>query len=148
MTTGVALATPVSVVAVSDGARELLGPWDLAEPLEYSYRQSIYEVPVYEEFSRGPGGFAYPEVRSPDIRSIEYFGWRGVEPHRAADGLWAAYPPTSEVPDLLIRVTPAGQQRLRTARWTLELLPAFGETVVHVTATRRPLVLALLEGTR
>ena len=105
-------------------------------------------MPVYEEFSRGPGGFAYLEVRSPDIRSIEYFGWRGVEPHRAADGLWAAYPPTSEVPDLLIRVTPAGQQRLRTARWTLELRPAFGETVVHVTATRRPLVLALLEGTR
>src|SRR5438132_1331590 len=116
VTTGVALATPVAVLAVSDGTRELLAGWDTAEPLEYSYRQSIYEVPVYEEFSRGRTGFAYLEVRSPDIRSIEYFGWRGVEPRRRDDGLWAAYPPTSAVPDLRIRITPAGQQRLPTAR--------------------------------
>jgi hypothetical protein len=148
VTTGVALATPVAVLAVSDGTRELLGRWDTAEPLEYSYRQSIYEVPVYEEFSRGRTGFAYLEVRSPDIRSIEYFGWRGVEPRRRDDGLWAAYPPTGAVPDLRIRITPAGQQRLQTARWSLELRPAFGETVVQVTATYRPLLLALLEATR
>jgi len=144
VTAGVALATPVPVLAVSDGAREVLCPWEQDEALEYSYRQSIYEVAVYEEFSRGAGGFSYLEVRSPDIRSIEYFGWRGVEPRRRDDGLWAAYPPTIDVADLLIRITPAGRQRLRTARWDLELRPAFGEAVVHVTATYRPLLLALL----
>jgi len=38
---GVALATPVSVLTVSDGMTEFVGTLGREEALQYSYRQSI-----------------------------------------------------------------------------------------------------------
>ena len=145
---GVALATPVSVLTVSDGATEFVGTLDPEEALHYSYRQSIYQVTVFEDLARQGTGLRIQRVRSSDIRSIEYFGWRG-EPTQS-EGLWTeASPPTVAVdPALVIRITPAGEQALSTSRWRIELKPRFGETVVRVRAEDRPWVLALLEGAR
>jgi hypothetical protein len=50
--------------------------------------------------------------------------------------------------ELVIRITPAGEQALSTSRWRLDLRPRFGETVVRVRAQDRPWLLAVLEGLR
>ena len=145
---GVALATPVSVLTVSDGVNEFVGRLSREEALQYSYRQSIYQVTVFEELAREGSGLRIQRVRSSDIRSVEYFGWRG-EPAQA-DGLWTEDSPRSVAvdPELVIRITPAGEQTLSTSRWRLDLRPRFGETVVRVRAEDRPRVIALLEGAR
>ena len=145
--TGVAVATPVPVLAVSDGTRELIASLDDGESLTYSYRQSIYDVPVYEEFVRHGDVIDLMRVRSPDIRSIEYFHW-DEDPQQAADGLWQADAPPSEHAELVVRIAPLGQQRLTTARWSYTLLPIFGETVVTIRVARRPLALTLVERPR
>ena len=146
---GVALATPVAVLSVNDGTSEFLAALDREDPLTYSYRQSIYQVLVYEELARDGAGLRIERVRSPDVRSVEYFGWRG-EPAREANGLWVEESPATVAmdPELVIRITPAGEQTLSTSRWRLDLRPRFGETVVRVRAEDRPRVIALLEGAR
>ena len=145
---GVALATPVSVLTVSDGVTEFVGSLTRGESLQYSYRQSIYQVIVFEELAREGNGLRIQRVRSSDIRSVEYFGWKG-EPARA-DGLWTEEPPRTVAADseLVIRITPAGEQALSTSRWRVDLRPRFGETVVRVRAEDRPWVVALIEGAR
>jgi hypothetical protein len=143
LVTGVALATPVPVLAVSDGTKEFVGRLDEGEAMRYSYRQSIYDVPVWEEFERGGDRLELLRVRSPDIRSIEYFRWDGAIVQEA-DGWWASAAPPSETSELVIRIAPLGQQRITTSRWTCDMLSRFGETVVRVRAERRPLVLTLL----
>ena len=146
---GAALATPVPVLTVSDGTTEFVGRLDTAEALQYSYRQSIYQVTVFEELAREGSGLRIQRVRSSDIRSVEYFGWNG-EPAQSRDGLWVeASPRTVAVdPELVIRITPAGEQALSTPRWRIVLKPRFGETVVRVRAEDRPWLLALIEGAR
>jgi hypothetical protein len=145
---GVALATPVSVLTVSDGASEFVGALDRSEHLHYSYRQSIYEVTVFEELARDEDGLRIQRVRSSDIRSVEYFGWKG-EPTEM-DGLWTEDSPRTVAadPELVIRITTAGEQALSTSRWRVVLKPRFGETVVRVRAEERPWLIALLEGAR
>jgi hypothetical protein len=145
---GVALATPVSVLTVSDGAHEFVGALDRDESLQYSYRQSIYEVTVFEELERDGTGLRIQRVRSSDIRSVEYFGWKG-EPTES-DGVWTEDSPRTVGvdPELVIRITPAGEQALSTSRWRVVLKPRFGETVVRVRAEDRPWVVALVEGVR
>jgi len=147
-TAGVALATPVSVLTVSDGTTEFVRRLDRAEALHYSYRQSIYQVTVVEELAREGNDLRIQRVRSSDIRSVEYFGWTG-EPAQA-QGLWSEDSPRSVAADseLVIRITPAGEQALSTSRWRVVLKPEFGETVVRVRAQDRPWLLALLEGAR
>ena len=142
---GVALATPVSVLTVSDGATEFVGALKRDEALQYSYRQSIYQVTVLEELTREGNGLRIQRVRSSDIRSIEYFGWNG-EPTKS-DGLWMEDSPRTVAvdPELVIRITPAGEQELSTSQWRIVLRPRFGETVVRVRAEDRPLVVAMLE---
>jgi hypothetical protein len=143
LVTGVALATPVPVLTVSDGKAECVGPLDDGEAMRYSYRQSIYDVPVWEEFKRVGDRLELLRVRSKDIRSIEYFRWDDPivqEP----DGWWASAAPPSESSELVIRIAPLGQQRIATARWSCDMLARFGETVVTVRADRRPLALTLL----
>jgi hypothetical protein len=143
LVTGVALATPVPVLTVSDGTAECVGPLDDGEAMRYSYRQSIYDVAVWEEFKRDGDRIELLRVRSKDIRSIEYFRWDDPivqEP----DGWWASAAPPSESSELVIRIAPLGQQRITTARWTCDMLARFGETVVRVRADRRPFVLTLL----
>ena len=146
---GVALATPVPVLTVTDGTTEFVRPLDQAEALQYSYRQSIYEVTVFEELAREGGDLRIERVRSSDIRSIEYFGWRG-EPSRSPDSLWSEDSPRSVAAnsELVIRITPAGEQALSTSRWRVVLKPEFGETVVRVRAQDRPWLLAFVEGAR
>jgi len=145
----VALAAPVPVLSISDGGSEFVAPLDPSESLTYSYRQSIYQVTVFEELMRVDGGIGIRGVRSSDVRSVEYFGWKG-EPRVGADGLWSeAAPPTvSADRELVIRITPAGEQRFATARWSMALRPRFGETVVRVRAEDRPLLVAMLESGR
>ena len=147
--TGVAFATPVRVLAFSDGTREILAPLDDREAVTYSYRQSIYDVPVYEDFVRHGDAIDLQRVRSPDIRSVEYFHWEDGRIVRGADGLWYedAPPPTAH-DELVLRIASAGQQRWTSARWTLELLPYFGEAVVTVRVQERPRLLTLVEGVR
>jgi hypothetical protein len=147
--TGVALAIPVPVLTVSDGRDEFIGTLAPGEPLLYSYRQSIYQVTVYEDLARTPAGLRIERARSSDIRSIEYFGWRG-EPTQGEDGLWRESAPATVAaePELVIRITPAGEQRFATSRWTLPLKGAFGEVVVRVRAEDRPWLLAALAGAK
>jgi hypothetical protein len=145
---GVALVTPVSVLTVSDGVTEFVGALTRDEPLQYSYRQSIYQVTVFEEIVREGNDLRIHRVRSSDIRSVEYFGWKG-EPARS-DGFWTEDSPRTVAadPELVIRITPAGEQALSTSRWQVELRPRFGETVVRVHAEDRPWIVTLLEGAR
>jgi hypothetical protein len=147
--TGVVLATPVSVLTITDGQSEFVGSVAPDEPLVYTYRQSIYQVTVYEDLARTPDGVRIMRARSRDIRSIEYFGWKG-EPAQDTDGLWTEDAPASVAADreLVIRITPAGEQRFATARWSLVLKPEFGETVVRVRLVDRPWLIAALEGAR
>ena len=141
--TGVALATPVPVLTVSNGATECLGPLDDGEAMRYSYRQSIYDVAVWEEFQRDGDSLELRRVRSQDIRSIEYFRW-DAPIAQEPDGWWAAAAPPSGSKELVIRIAPLGQQRIATARWSCDMLARFGEAVVTVRAERRPFVLTLL----
>jgi len=145
----VALAIPVPVLSISDGQNEFVGSLAASERLEYSYRQSIYEVTVFEELSRAGDSIGIKRVRSSDVRSVEYFGWKG-EPAQASDGLWVEDAPASvaDSAELVIRVTPAGEQRFATAGWSVALRPRFGETVVRVRAESRPWLVALLQGAR
>src|SRR6267378_4227678 len=96
-TAGVALATPVSVLTVSDGTTEFVRALDRAEAFQYSYRQSIYQVTVLEELAREGNDLRIQRVRSSDIRSVEYFGWKG-EPAQS-DGLWTEDSPRSVAAD-------------------------------------------------
>jgi hypothetical protein len=145
---GVALATPVPVLTVSNGVTEFVGTLDHHEALQYSYRQSIYEVTVIEELAREGNGLRIQRVRSSDVRSVEYFGWKGEPAQR--DGLWTEESPRTVAadPELVVRVTPAGEQALSTSRWRVVLKPRFGETVVRVRAEDRPWIVALLGGAR
>ena len=146
---GVALATPVAVLSVDDGMTEFVAALDRDESLTYSYRQSIYQVPVYEELTRAGTGLRIERVRSPDVRSVEYFGWKG-EPAQEANGLWMEESPATVTmdPELVVRITAAGEQAFSTSRWRLDLRPRFGETVVRVRAQDRPWLVAVLEGVR
>lgn len=146
--TGVALATPVPVLTVSDGATEFVRALDRTETLRYSYRQSIYQVTVLEELARQGNDLRIQRVTSSDIRSVEYFGWKG-EPSQS-NGLWTENSPPSVTGEgeLVIRITPAGEQTLSTSRWRVDLRPRFGETVVRVRAQDRPWLLAFVLGAR
>ena len=141
--TGVALATPVPVLTASNGTAECIGPLDDGEAMRYSYRQSIYEVPVWEEFKRDGDRLELVRVRSQDVRSIEYFRWDDPIVQES-DGWWTSAAPPSDSSELVIRIAPLGQQRITTARWTCDMLARFGETVVTVRAGSRPLGLTLL----
>jgi len=141
--TGVAVAPPVPVLTMRDDRRELVALLDDGEPLEYSYEQSIYLVPVFEEFERAGDRLDLLRVRSRDIRALEYFRWDG-EIRQGADGLYVQVAPPGDVTELVIRITPGRHQTLRTPRWTRDLDVAFGDSVVQVRAERRPLIATLL----
>ena len=142
--TGAAFAIPVPVLALSDGSHEVLANLGEGEPLTYSYRQSIYDVAVYEEFVRHGDAIDLLRVRSPDRRSLEYFGWDG-EIEQEPDGLYVEDAPPSEHAELVIRIAPLGAQRVTSPRWSYGLLPLFGETVVTIRVARRPFAFAVLE---
>jgi len=142
--TGVALATPVPVLAISSDRDEVLGHLPDGTRLTYAYRQSIYDVPVFEEFVRAGDSLDLLRVRSPDIRSIEYFRWEG-QITREGD-YWVEDAPASEQSALVIRITTLGEQRIYTRDWSVDLRGSFGESVVTVRAGHRPAALFLVRG--
>jgi hypothetical protein len=145
LATGVAFATPVPILRLETAGDDAVRPFDDGEGLVYSYRQSIYLVPVYEEFVRVNDHIELLRVRSSDIRSVEYFRWDGVIA-RDAEGLWTEVAPRNAHRELVIRVVRDAEQRVATARWSVDLATAFGEGVVTVRVEQRPRLVTLLQG--
>lgn len=138
--TGVALTTPVAVLHVDPGGQ--LYPLADGERYEYSYQQSIYQVPVIEEHVRDGDALRIVRVRSSDLRAVEYFRWDG-RIRREGDEFVQDAPP-NRVRALTIRITTDGTQRLRGASFDLSLRDRFGETVVTVTPASVPWLVAVL----
>jgi hypothetical protein len=138
--TGVALATPVAVLRVDPGGRV----YALAdgERYEYSYQQSIYQVPVIEEHAREGDTLRIVRVRSRDLKAVEYFRWDG--PIRREGDEFVQDAPANHVAALTIRITTEGMQRLHGAGFDLSLRSQFGEAVASVTPTHVPRVVALI----
>lgn len=137
--TGVVLATPVAVLRVNGGGH-LYALAD-GERYEYSYQQSIYQVPVIEEHVREGDALRIVRVRSRDLRAVEYFRWEG-QIRREGDEFVQDAPP-NHVASLTIRITTEGAQRLRGRGFDVSLRAEFGETVVTVTPAYVPRVLTL-----
>jgi hypothetical protein len=138
--TGVALATPVAVLRVDPGGH--IYPLDDGERYEYSYQQSIYQVPVIEEHARDGDTLRIVRVRSRDLRAVEYFRWDG--PIRREGDEFVQDAPPNHVAALTIRITTEGMQRLRGAGFDISLRSQFGEAVASVTPIHLPRVLALI----
>ncbi len=138
--TGVVLATPVAVLRV-DGGGHLYALAD-GERYEYSYQQSIYQVPVIEEHVREGDALRIVRVRSRDLRAVEYFRWDG-QIRREGDEFVQDAPP-NHVAALTIRITTEGAQRLRGSGFDVSLRAEFGETIVTVRPAYVPRVLALV----
>ena len=138
--TGVALATPVAVLRVDPGGH--VYPLADAEGYEYSYQQSIYQVPVIEEHARDGDTLRIVRVRSRDLRAVEYFRWDG--PIRREGDEFVQDAPPNHVAALTIRITTEGMQRLRGAGFDISLRAQLGETVASVTPTHVPRVAALI----
>ena len=137
---GAALTAPVAVLrldpgghlyALADGAR-----------YEYSYQQSIYQVPVIEEHVRDGDTLRIVRVRSRDRRAVEYFRWDG-EIRRVGDE-FVQDAPANHVAALTIRITAEGAQRLHGSDLDVVLRSIFGETVVTVTPAYEPRFLVLV----
>ena len=141
--TGVALATPVGVVRLDPGGR--LYPLADGERYEYSYQQSIYQVPVIEEQVREGSALRIARVRSRDRRAVEYFRWDGQI--RFVGDEFVQDAPPNRVTTLAIRITTEGAQRLHGAGFDIPLRSTFGEAIVTVAPVYVPLALVLL-GTR
>jgi hypothetical protein len=138
--TGVTLATPVAVLRIDPGGR--LYPLADGEPYEYSYQQSIYQVPVIEEHTRSAETLRILRVRSRDLRAVEYFRWDGRIRREGDEFVQDA--PANGTAALIIRITTEGTQRLRGASFDIDLRASFGESVVIVTPVYVPRVLLLL----
>src|SRR5436190_1144234 len=74
---GVALVTPVPVITVADGRSQFVARLDDREAYVYSYTNSVYDAPVFEQHQRSDDQLGITSVRSPDIRAVEYFRWEG-----------------------------------------------------------------------
>lgn len=138
--TGVALATPVDVLRLDPGGYVV--PLASGERYQYSYQQSIYQVPVIEEHIRTGDTLGIVRVRSTDLRAVEYFRWDGRIDRAGADFVQDA--PPNQVGALTIRITHEGTQRLRGARFDVMLRERFGEDVVTVTPVHVPALFALI----
>ena len=136
--TGVALATPVAVLRVDPGGH--VYPLADGERYEYSYQQSIYQVPVIEEHVREGDTLRIVRVRSRDLRAVEYFRWDG--PIRREGDEFVQDAPPNHVAALTIRITTEGTQRFRGAGFDISLRPLLGEVVASVTPTHVPRAVA------
>jgi hypothetical protein len=140
VSTGVALATPVAVLRVDPGGRLVALP-DGAR-YEYSYQQSIYQVPVVEEDIRSGDSLRIVRVRSRDLRAVEYFRWDG-QIRREGDEFVQDAPP-NQVTTIAIAVTREGAQRLRGAGFDIVLRAEIGDAVVTLTPTHVPRLFTLI----
>jgi hypothetical protein len=154
--TGVAIATPVPVLTVSDGRREVVALLIDGGQFHYEYRHSIYDVSVSEVFQRSGDRLDFLHVITSDVRVIEYLRWdseirsagfRSCErtPEVLCE-IFVADAPTSDVADLVIRISPGAKQRLSNGDWGMYLQERFGDTVVRVKLERPGFLPALLRG--
>lgn len=138
--TGVALATPVAVLRVDPGGH--VYPLADGERYEYSYQQSIYQVPVIEEHVREGDTLRIVRVRSRDLKAVEYFRWDG--PIRREGDEFVQDAPPNHVGALTIRITTEGMQRLRGPGFDLSLRSQFGEAIASMTPIYVPRAAALI----
>jgi len=138
--TGVAFATPVAVLRVDPGGH--VYPLADGERYEYSYQQSIYQVPVIEEHVRVGDTLQILRVRSRDLRAVEYFRWDGRIRQQGDEYVQDA--PPNHVAALAVRITREGTQRLHGAGFDLALRGQFDEIVVTVRPEHVPALFALL----
>ena len=138
--TGVAFATPVPVLRVDPGGH--LYPLADGEHYEYSYQQSIYQVPVIEEHVRVGDTLQIVRARSRDLRAVEYFRWDGRI--RSEGDEFVQDAPPNHVGALAIRITREGTQRLHGAHVDLALRSQFDEIVVTVTPEHAPALFVLI----
>ncbi len=142
--TGVAMATPVPVLSISGERHQFLGYLADGGSLVYSYRHSIYQVPVSERFTRDGDLLRLLRVAAPDIRVIEYLRWE--REIRTDEGLFVSDAPPTELRDLVIHISAGAEQRLRSSRWDLSLADRFGDGVVRVVPERVAALVALIRG--
>ncbi|NTU60117.1 MAG: hypothetical protein HGA98_03555 [Deltaproteobacteria bacterium] len=80
-----ALLWPVPVLEVRNDSRGTTRVFRLGPGRTFSvtYRHSLYDQPVTEEFSAAPGGLALTRLASPSGAVLEYFGFPDSAPSRA-----------------------------------------------------------------
>ena len=140
----VALTTSVPVLTVSGGRNGFIAYTPDGDKVVYSYRQSIYQVTVWEEFERTGDTLRLMRVRAEDIRAIEYFRWDS--PIRQQSSYFVADAPPTEVQELVIRISPGAEQRMRASEWSIFLDERFGDTVITVRLERPPVLVAVVRG--
>ena len=136
---GAALAAPLPVLEL-DGQRRHVYAVDPGAAFVYEYRQSIYDAPVEEHFRVEEGRLRLLRVRSPHPAALEYFRWPGEV---RSDGGWLSIDPPGPggvEDELVIRVAPAGGQRLRTRAGYVVRLDGMGAELLRVRASTRPLL--------
>lgn len=137
---GAALAAPALVLEVRSPERQVVLPMRDAG-FTYSYRQSIYDVPVREHLRVEADGIRIERASSTDLRALEYFRWPGSAYESGGALAWTA--PENSSPRLEIAVVERGEQVVDTGIRSLALDDVFERTSVTVTAARRPLALWL-----
>ena len=143
--TGVVLLTAsVPVLTVSGGGNGFMAYTPDGDKVVYSYRQSIYQVTVWEEFERTGDRLRLMRVRAEDIRAVEYFRWDS--PIREEGMYFVADAPPTALEELVIRVSPGAQQRIRSGGWSIFLEERFGDSVVKLRLERPPMLVALARG--
>lgn len=142
--TGVGLATSVPVLSVSGGGNGFIGFLNDGEQFVYSYRQSIYNATVWEEFVRDGDRLQLLRVGAEDIRAVEYFRWDS--PIRQQSDYFVSEAPPTELEELVIRIAPGAQQRIRSGGWSFFLEERFGDAVIRLRLERPPVLLAVVRG--
>jgi len=143
--TGVVLVTTsVPVLSITGGKNAFVAYVRDGDMLVYSYRQSIYQVTVWEEFERAGDKLRLLRVRAEDIRAVEYFRWD--TPIRQENSNFVADAPPTEVEELVIRISSGAEQRIGAAGWSTFLEERFGDTVITVKLERPPMIVALARG--
>lgn len=140
----VGLTTSVPVLSVTGGRNAFIGHLPDGDKLVYSYRQSIYEVTVWEEFERAGDSLRLMRVRAEDIRAVEYFRWSS--PIREESPYFVSDAPPTELRELVIRISRGAEQRIRSSGWSTSLEERFGDAVISVKLERPPVLLAVARG--
>jgi len=140
----VLLTTSVPVLTVSGDRNGFIAYTPDGDKVVYSYRQSIYHVTVWEEFERTGDKLRLMRVRAEDIRAVEYFRWDS--PIRQESTYFVADAPPTEVKELVIRISPGAEQRMRASGWSIFLDERFGDAVITVRLERPPVLVAVVRG--